>query len=390
MATETKSLKTSEQPKHRKVRDFVLEHIANQRLRVGDALPAEGVLAESMGVGRNTVRRALADLVCEGFVQRSKGKRVLVARDAESSSKASLGVFGLILPEIRGGIYPSLIRSFEEAAGATGNQMLLCCSNNDVHKQADLILQLIDKRVAGVAILPATRCPPAGHQIRQLQAAGMPVVFLHRGMEAESVAPVIAMSYRGVGALAAQAICEAGHRKVAMFASHVSPSVTEYTAGFRSALELRGISLPDEFVYHGRLYVDEVTEEQHEQNVEQALRQMMELPEENRPTAIFNPGETDACLIYLLLARMGLRVPDDVSIVSYCGVWRPNALSRRLAAVVVDEAQVGCNAVQLLDEMSRKVRPLDDVERSLIPFDFSPGETLAAPKSRARASASSR
>ena len=100
-----------------------------ERFKVGDALPAEGVLAESLGVGRNTVRQALGDLVREGFIERVQGKGAFVTREVQRPRETTAGVFGLILPAVRGALYPSLIKGFGEvasqsqrAAGHLGNQ----------------------------------------------------------------------------------------------------------------------------------------------------------------------------------------------------------------------------------------------------------------------------
>ncbi len=50
--------------------------------------------------------------------------------------------------------------------------------------QGDIILQLLDKRVAGVALLPPTVGKTPEYHFRQLQNQGIPIVMLHRGVDA--------------------------------------------------------------------------------------------------------------------------------------------------------------------------------------------------------------
>lgn len=386
-------------PKGGRLRAHLLGQIETGGLAPGDAILAERQLASLLQLSRGTVRQTLGELEQQGIVRRIQGKGTFVTADGASLQSAAdavvpvagtagdnlhskrdklTGILALVLPEVTVGPYPLLVRGFSSAAGNQGHQVLVCNTDNDNHKQADIILQLLDKRVAGIAIVPPTTGRAAPHQIRQLQSSGIPVVYLHRAIEG-ATAPVVALSHRGIGSLAATALAEAGHRNIAFFASHESPSVLEYLAGFRAALQEKGLSLRDELIHLGRAWNESVSEQQHEQDVEVALKQMLALPADRRPTAIFDPGDPQACLMYLLLTKFGLSVPRDISLMTFGGANRPPGISRRLAAVVVDEEVVGQIAVTMLDEMSRKQRAIDDGEQRLIPFSVHRGETLGPP-----------
>ncbi len=92
-------------------------------------------------------------------------------------------------------------------------------SGNDIGRQADLILQIIDQSVAGVAIVPTTMPTTPVHQIRQLQKNRIPVVFCHRTVEGIS-APSVVFSGKEIGNKAAELFLTNGHRKIAMLYSH--------------------------------------------------------------------------------------------------------------------------------------------------------------------------
>lgn len=55
-----------------------LRKIIREEYQAGDRLPPEGRLAERIGVSRNTVREALADLVVEGIIERHWGVGTIV------------------------------------------------------------------------------------------------------------------------------------------------------------------------------------------------------------------------------------------------------------------------------------------------------------------------
>ena len=74
-------------PIYKKIKNKMIEEIAS--LRVNDAIPGERVLAETYGASRMTVRKALDELVDEGFLYRDPKRGTFVA-DKDSVRKNTL------------------------------------------------------------------------------------------------------------------------------------------------------------------------------------------------------------------------------------------------------------------------------------------------------------
>ena len=91
---------------------------------------------------------------------------------------------------------------------------------------------------------------------------------------------------------------------------------------------------------------------------------------------MFCSFDSEAELVYLLLHRLGVKLPEQMSLVGFGGTWREGAITRRLTSVAVDEEAVGRRAAELLDEMRRRERPLDDVTEVVLPLSLTGGETL--------------
>lgn len=72
-------------PAYRTVSDAILKEIIAGRLRLGDRLPTEQVLAEQFGVNRSTVREGIRLLEETGVVRREGGKRLMVSRPSYGS-----------------------------------------------------------------------------------------------------------------------------------------------------------------------------------------------------------------------------------------------------------------------------------------------------------------
>ncbi len=360
------------QPKYMRLKNCLLAELTAGRLKAGDSLPSEKYLADALGVARNTVRQAMAELEREELICRVPGRGTFVDEDVRRRLAKGLDLFALITPETHTGYYPSLLHGFEMAAKQVDNQTIVCSTNNSVDKQASAILQLLDKRVAGVAMVPTTTPATPAYQIRQLRERGIPVVFCHRRVEGDP-APLVSFSFEEGGRLAGEAAVRQGHRRLAFFAHHRSLSTGACLAGLQRQLQSAGGEVPEKFVYYGPAATP-VDLALQEETVRRALQEMLAC--EDRPTAIMASFDPVAELIYFLLGQMGVRVPEDVSLIGFGGSRRDGPISWRLTSVVVDEVEVGRKAVGLLHEIRSGNRPPDDREEIVMPLNISAGQTL--------------
>ncbi|NLX25368.1 MAG: substrate-binding domain-containing protein, partial [Lentisphaerae bacterium] len=75
---------------------------------------------------------------------------------------------------------------------------------------------------------------------------------------------------------------------------------------------------------------------------------------------------------------MGLRIPQDVSLISFGDKQRRSAIANQITSVVVDYSDVGCRAFQLINEINNRQRSIYDQQKIHIPLHFNDGNTLAA------------
>ena len=74
-------------PLYMQIRDRIIGAIDSSTLTPGDKLPPVSALAKEIGVTQATVRRALQDLVKEGYAECHVGRWTFV-RDASASTQA--------------------------------------------------------------------------------------------------------------------------------------------------------------------------------------------------------------------------------------------------------------------------------------------------------------
>lgn len=335
------------------------------QLQPGQKLPSEHTLVRQLGIARTTVRQAMASLEHEGIIRRVQGKGTFVENEVRRKLQRGQDIFALVVPEALEGIYPSLLHGFEAAAGEVHHQTIICNTGDDVDRQADIVLQLLDKDVGGVAMAPASQTATPAYQVRQLRNRGIPLLFFHSRVEGIS-APLLAIPYRELGRLAGETLAAVGRRRVAYVGLHPTTTMTSCVEGFHAA----GCEVPNEF----RCLGDAASTG--EAFIWAALQRMYASKEP--PNAIFADSDLLAETVYLLLPRLALRSPEDVSIIGFGGKRREGALTKRLTSVVLDEVAAGRRAAEVLHQMRRGDRPIDDNEEIVLELTLCEGKTHSA------------
>jgi len=365
----------SVEPKWMTLKKKILADIQSGKYVPGDMLPSEHYFRKKMNLARNTIRQALMELEKMGVVQKKWGRGTFVC-EPSSVLAGQIHDFGLILPCVRGDLYPSLIQGFTSGAAHSQNQILTCDSFNSVDKQGNLILQMIDKCMAGVALVPVIPNTTPAYQVRQLQNHGIPVVFCHRRVAGVS-APLLTWNWRNVARMAAQTLLQYGHRRIAYIDVYRYSVSEAYEAGLREVLQENGLELRESDIYYGNLLIDDQNRSVDEQEKREALQRMLNKPDP--VTALFCSGDLIAQFMYHLAQDMGLRVPQDLSIIGVGDKVRDTIILRRLTSITIHEFKLGEQAAILLQKMRDEEIPMDFNEKIEFPLSLSKGQSVGPP-----------
>ncbi len=386
-ASESEVAKRGRQPRLRKaavVRDYLLAELAAGRLKPGTAIPPEVALAEGFGISRQTVRRALAEMNEEGIIRREQGRGTFVNEGIHRQIRQGANSFGLMVVGMLPAALP-LLCGFQKACQMSQDQAVLYDSENSVDKQGNVILGILygGVHISGLAMLPAASDPTPSYHVAALQDRGVPVVLCHRGVSGAQ-APLLAVSYEDKGRVAGSAVAKFGHRRAGLFCSFRSLGLDLQIRGFREAMQANGGDLPEEFVHQGQAVSLDLASRERE--VAEAVKRLVDV--KDRPTAIWVASTQDAELFYLMLQKSGLRVPQDVSLLTTLVDENPQEpFLRMVSSVVVPDAEVGRRAVELLDEMKSGKRSINDNSRIVVPLGWHAGQTLGpSPQSAAACS----
>ena len=355
--------------------------IEERKYEPGSRLPSYRQLSETFGLTSGVISYGMSILADQGYIERRHGSGVYVRaiRASAGGPRPQAGLYALVVPDIESGLYLSIQAGMENAAQHNHAQLITMTTGGNTNRQADVLMQLIDRDLAGIALVP---CYDGldGYQMRHLRRANVPLVLLHRGVPNVSV-PLIEIPFVEVGYMAGKAISERGHKIAGAFFGLRSPLTEQYLEGYRRGLALTNVDLPDEWVSWSESMII-ATEDyaRHREKVEQKIARVVIA--KHRPTAMFVSFDRLAVMVYLEALKQGVRVPEDLSIVSFGGGSLLDVAPLRMAAVTVDEYHTGEQAYQLLLEMHAGRRSIDNADQFTMAVSFDLGKTLAAPTAR--------
>jgi DNA-binding LacI/PurR family transcriptional regulator len=207
-----------------------------------------------------------------------------------------------------------------------------------------------------------------GHYAQLLQR-GARIVFVNGGSESLSVTSV-GVDERSAGRLATEHPLELGHRRVGFVAGDAFALATrEKLMGRDDALRAAGIE-PNGSVAHAGFTVE---------GGRQALRALMGSTSEQPPTGVICSNDLMAIGAMQEAAALGLRVPDDLSIVGFDGIdaasWTQPALTT-VEQPIADIAETAMAALRTLIESPGQTQP-----NYIFRARLRPGGTTAAPPS---------
>ncbi len=285
--------KRGEVPAHSQVRHRILGLLEDGALRPGDKLPPEPDLAQRLGVSRMTANKAILGLVAEGRLVRAKGRGTFVAPPESHLSSCEVVVYSDITYALQDHYFGALYWGVHARLAKVGVPTALI--------RPDWADATPDPRVATVAINPRE----ADLETLARRAAEAPVVVLGASWAPPGVGSVDSDNRLGA-ALATAHLADLGHRRVAFLGACPDTSNTrDRLAGFREALAARGLAPSGEAFELEALGVGEATE-----------ARLLDLVAEGT-TAVFAAGSRLAMGLLGLARRVGLRTPEELSIVAY-------------------------------------------------------------------------
>jgi LacI family transcriptional regulator len=166
---------------------------------------------------------------------------------------------------------------------------------------------------------------------------GAPVVAVDHNVASTTLPTVDSDNLRGA-IVATEYLLGLGHTRIGFLAGRPDlESARLRERGYREALARAGIDVDPELVRLGGY---------EPQTADAPARELLELA--NRPTAVFAANDLSAIQTMKVAASLGLRVPDDLSVIGFDNVPESALVEPPLTTIEQSIQQMGFDAVQLL------------------------------------------
>ena len=338
--------------KHERIRQTLIEAIANGQYEPGQRLPSESALVKTFGASRPTVNRALRDLQLSGVIDRRAGSGSYVRADAAARGY----LFGLLIPELgRTEIFEPICSGMADAQHGSHHALLwgssLADSANIEEQASQACRQLVAQKVSGVFFAPLELTPEKDLINRRIaeifDRAAIPLTLLDRDLvpyPERSQYDLVGIDNRRAGYTITSHLLRRGCRRVAFVGRPRSaPTVDARIWGYREALA-GGEAEPQVF----RIDPEDRTE------VKRVL-------DDARPDGFVCANDFTAAQLLKTLDALGISVPSDVRMAGFDDVKYASLLSVPLTTIHQPCADIGAIAIGAMLERLRspKMPPRD-------------------------------
>jgi LacI family transcriptional regulator len=300
-------------------------------------------LAEYAGVSPATVSRVInkSDYVSEETRHRVEAaiKDLGYRPDARARGLRGMpsGLIALIIPNILNVFYTNLSQVIEEKIRQAGYTMLLGVTKDTPDLYTNYLHQFWELKVDGIICVP----PPNGGEcvgtLKTMVAQGMPIVEVNRRDAEQILDSVLADNFQGAK-LGTEYLVNMGHERIALIVGSLETSTgKDRLEGFLWVMANAGLRVDPAWIQVGEFS---------KRFGIIATNALIRLSP--RPTAIFTTSNRLLIGTMTVLTEHHIRIPDDISILSFddpewLSFWQPP-----ITAVDVAVDEMGALAVDLL------------------------------------------
>ncbi|WP_308634524.1 catabolite control protein A [Paenibacillus silvisoli] len=261
-----------------------------------------------------------------------------VARGLASKKTTTVGV---VIPDISNAIFAEVARGIEDIANMYHYNIILCNADKKKDKEIRVINTLLEKQVDGLLFMGGA---VTDEHLQAFKTANVPIVLCATTDE-NGTMPSVDIDHEGAAFDAVQSLIGKGHTRIAMIAGTLQDPANGYARfqGYKRALEEAGLPYDESLVRIGNYRYESGAD---------AMKYFLE--QDTPPTAVFSATDEMAIGAIHCIQDAGLKVPDQISVISVDNSRMASMVRPQLTAVAQPMYDIGAVSMRLLTKLMKK------------------------------------
>ena len=323
-------------------------------------------VAKAAGVSRTTVSLVLNGVTNARIPNETRTKIFKIAKElnylpnqlAQGLKTNRSKTIAFVLPSISNPFYPYVVQGIEEVAMEHGYTVYICNTYRDPKKEKKCLEYLSQRQVDGLILSVSFK---SNELIQEFIERGVAITTFNRTLELPQADQVLVDNIHG-GFLATKYLLDLGHQRIAYLAGPmIYQSRIDRVTGYKKAHLEYGLKVDDSLII-----CSDTEQEFHDQTYDlhngynlgrQLLKQRMDA------TAVVVINDMTAIGAIKALREGGVRVPEDISLVSYDNIPIADAVEPGLTTIDQPKFERGKAAAELL--IKRLEEPESQERRSV-------------------------
>jgi LacI family transcriptional regulator len=306
---------------------------------------------------KTTVKPATRDHILEVMKElnfRPKG----VARNLKNGNHEKS--IGIIIKDLNYPFYTSIAKGVIDYANSKGFSVIVSSSDDNHESEKKLTHLFSAKDIKGVIIAPVIEGSAEIEHLFKLKMINYPFVLLEdiKGIQSN----IVAIDNLKAIKRAVKYLIDSGHTRIVHFAGPPQSSHTqERIEGFRHAFS------ESTLIFHADMIVS--TGSHFEEGYQKTKEYFKNKKREDYPTAIVCFNDQQALAVMTALKALGIRVPDDISIIGNDDIYYAKIYPVPLTTIRAPQEEIGRQAAEILIR-NIESQTLVPIERVVLETEF--------------------
>ncbi len=223
----------------------------------------------------------------------------------------------------------------------------------------DFLRLYYQRKVDGIILVAP---PMDSHQIEEIEANNIPCVLINERYDNLKISYVDNDGKGGIYS-ATEYIIQKGHRKITFLKGSPGHNSEDRFGGYRQAMKDHNIPIHEDWLIQGDFNVD---------SGKIALQKLLAM--KDPPTAIICANDLMALGVLMEAKRIGLKIPDDLSVMGYDGIETALYTNPALTTMKQPAEDMGYAATEMLIQRLNGSNCSQEVK--IFPAELIPGESV--------------